>query len=510
MRTKYSIRNSITMFISNIITFLLLFIGQSVFIKILGIEYNGLNGLFNNVLTILNLFELGIGSSITYNLYKYLKNNDKETIKSIMYFYKKSYNLIALIIFIVGIVITPFLKFIIKETTLDINIYIVYILYLISTVSTYLISYKRNLLFADQKSYVINIINIMSVVVLNVFQILVIYITKNYYLYLIIKIICSVLENIVINMYVNKSYPYILDKQIRPLDNDIKDSIISRVKALIIHKISGAVTNGTDNIIISTFLGIATVGLYTNYFYIITSVKKLFSNIINSTGASVGNLLVDNNKENNYKVFKNIRFLNLWISIFTSCCLLILIKPFIILWIGKKYLLNDLVLIVLIINYFQTMMRSTYSVFKDSAGIWIEDKYVPIIQLSINLISSIILLKIFGLAGVFMGTIISSLVLWLYSYPKFVYKKLFDKDYVKYYKEFFTNIFLFVFILTIVYLISNIFVIKSIFIKLFVNLIISILVPNLILYLLFRNKDEFKYYINLLRKIKIASIKKIK
>lgn len=479
MRTTYSIKNSIIQFINNIITFVVLFISQSFFIKILGIEYNGINGLFNNVLIILNLFELGIGSSITYNLYKYIKKNDVEKIKSIMYFYKKSYNYISILIFMVGLLIIPFLRYIIKDVTIDINIYIVYILFLINTVSTYLISYKRNLLYANQKNYIINIINIFYVIILNTVQILIIYLTKNYYLYLIVKIICIIVENIVINIKVNKDYPYMLDKDIKPLDKDIKDNIINRVKALIIHKTSGAVTNGTDNVIISIFLGITTVGLYTNYYYIINSIKKLFSNIILSTGASIGNLLVENDYEKNYQTFKKIRFLNLWIAIFTSTCLLLLIEPFITLWIGEKYLLDKIVLFSLIINYFQTMMRSTYSIFKDAAGIWIEDKYVPIIQLLVNLISSIILVKIIGLPGVFIGTILSSLVLWFYSYPKFVYKKLFNRSIYNYVIDLIKHVLIFIIILVISYLIN------LLSINIFISFIISMIVPNLLLYIVY-------------------------
>ena len=500
MRTVYSVKNSITQFISNIVMLVTLFIAQSMFIRILGIEYNGLNGLFTNILTILNLFELGIGSSITYNLYKYIKNNDKETITLIMNYYKKAYYCIAILIFIIGLLIVPFLKYITKDVTIDINLYIVYILSLLGTVSSYLLSYKRNLLYANQRNYIINIIDVIYVIVLNILQILIIYITKNYYLYLIIKIVCVILENIIISIKVNKDYPYILDKNVKELDKDIKESIISRVKALMIHKTSGAVTNGTDNIIISTFLGITTVGLYTNYYYIINSVKKIFLGIINSTGASVGNLLVENNKDKNYTTYKKIRFLNYWIATFTSVSLLLLTEPFISIWIGSEYILDTTVLIVLVINYFQAMMKTTYHTFREAAGIWIEDKYVPIIQILINIVSSIILLKLIGLAGIFLGTIISSLAMWIYSYPKFLYTKLFNKKVIDYFKEILRSIFIFSLIIIASYIIANSITINNVFIKLLINSLISIIIPNIIMYLLFRKTTEYKYYKELIKK----------
>lgn len=494
MRTNYSIKNTITQFITNIITILFLFIGQTLFIKILGVEYSGLNGLFTNILTVLDLFELGIGSSITYNLYKYIKNKDTETIKSIMYFYKKAYNYIALLIPSIGLSITPFIKYIVKDITVDINIYLIYILFVISTVSTYILSYKRNLIIANQKNYIINIIQIIYIVILNIIQILILLITKNYYLYLIIKIICTLLENIIINIKANKLYPYLKEKNIKPIKKEIKDNIINRVKALIIHKTSGAVTNGTDNILISAFLGITTTGLYTSYNYIITSVKKLFGNIIQTTTPSIGNLLIEKNKEKNYQTFKKIRFLNFWITVFTSTSILLITEPFIKIWLGKNYLLETSVLITLTINHFQTMMRTTYMSFKDAAGIWIEDKYIPLLQLSINLISSIILLKLIGLKGVFIGTILSSLVLWCYSYPKYVYINLFNRKLKDYIKETIKHILLFILIISIS------FILNKYNNNIIISIIISITIPNIILLLIYKNTEEFKYYKKLILK----------
>ena len=496
MRTNYSVKNSITSFTNNIITFIVMFVGQTLFIKILGVEYTGLNGLFSNILTLLNLFELGFGSAITYNLYKYIKNNDKETIKSILRFYKKAYNYIAILIFLVGLLFIPFLKYIVKDVSVNININIIYILFLISTISTYLITYKRNLLFASQRNYIINIINIIYVIVLNILQILILFLTKNYYLYLIIKIICILLENIVISIKVNKDYPYILEKNINPIDKKIKQDIFNKIRALVMHKVSGAITKGTDNILISYFFGIKIVGLYTSYNYIISSINKLFSNIVSASRASVGNLLVEGNKEKNYQVFKRISFLNFWITIFTTACLFILIEPFIKIWLGSNFLLDKIVLITLMINYYQVMMRNTYIVFKDAAGIWVEDKYVPLIKSILNIVTSIILLKIFGLAGVFMGTIVSSLVQWFYSYPKFVYINLLNRSIKNYINDFITHFIILVSVLLICYFIN----IYST--NIFISFIICMIIPNLILYLLFRNKDEFKYYINLFKKFR--------
>ncbi len=500
MRTNYSIKNSVTSFISNIVSFLLLFISQTIFIKVLGIEYNGLNGLFSNVLIFLSLFELGIGNAIIYNLYKYIAKDNKEKIKSIMHFYKKTYSIIALLILIVGLFLTPFIKYMINDVNIDVNIYLVYILFLITTVSTYLISYRRNLLFAYQKKYILNIVHLVYIVILNLLQILLLLLTKNYYLYLIIKIICILLENIYIHIRVGKEYRYLLDKEYKQIDKNTKKDIIKRVKALFIHKVSAVITYGTDNILISIFFSIKDVGIYTNYNYIISKVDLLFRDIIDSTTASVGNLLVSKDYDKRYSVYRKIKFLNLWIAIVTSVCLVVLLNPFIKIWIGKKYLLTSIVVIVLIINYFQSMMRSTYNIFKDAAGIWVEDKYIPIIQSILNIISSIIFLKIFGLVGIFMGTIFSTVVLWFYSYPKFVYRKLFKKDYKSYFKEIFKSCLIFSLIISICLYISNLIVLNNLLLELVLKLVISLVLSNILLLIIFIKNDSFKYYIDLIKK----------
>lgn len=501
MRVKNSIKNTIAAMSSNILTILIGLVAQAVFIKILGTEYLGINGLFTNIISMLGIVELGIGSAIVYNLYKPIANRDKETIKSLMNFYKKAYHIIALVVFIIGISIIPFLSYFIGETIVDININLVYILFIIDIVCSYLLTYKRSLLYADQKNYIVNIIHMIYLVILNISQLLFLYITKNYYLYLAIKIIMRILENIIITIIVNKKYQYIKENNIKKLDKKIEKDIFKKVKALFFHKIGSFIVLGTDNLIISRYLGIVTVGLYSNYYMIINALNTLFNQAITALTPSVGNLLVEKNSNKNFEVFRKVRFINFWIATFTSVALLIIMNSFITIWIGEAYLLSNLVLITLVINFFMTMMRNSYSTFKEAAGIFHEDRYVPIIESFVNIVASIILLKYFGLAGVFMGTIISGLILWCYSYPKFVYKKLFCRSYLSYIKETISYIILFILILIISYKISNIYTFYNIWVQLLYNIIVSLIIPNIILLIIFYKNDNLKYYYRLFKKL---------
>lgn len=491
MRTKNSIRNAVFSGITNVITIIIGFIAQAIFIKTLGSEYLGLNGLFNNIISMLAITESGIGVAIIYSLYKPLAEKNKDKIKSLMALYKKSYYVIAFITFIIGLLVIPFLGIIVKETTIP-NIANIYLLFLVDSFCSYMLSYKRSILIADQKNYVINIVHICYIVILNALQIVILLITKNFYLYLILKIVFRILENIVITLIVNKQYSYLKENNINKLEkNDIK-SITTRIKALFIHKIGSFIVLGTDNILISYFFGLKVVGLYSNYYLIIYSVSTLFTQMFSSITSSIGNLIVEDNKEKTYEVYKQIKIINIVISIFTSTTILLLMKPFISMWIGSSYLLNTGILIVLVLNYYLQSTRNANTIFKEAAGIFYEDRYVPIVESLTNIIFSIVFAKFFGLIGIFMGTVCSNLVLHLYSYPKYVYKKLFEKNYWIYLKENISYFILSVVCATFTYVSASFIKIDNNIIVLIVNLSLSIVIPFVIMYISLSRTDGYK------------------
>ena len=379
-------------------------------------------------------------------------------------------------------------------------------MFLINTSSSYLFSYKKNLIIADQNAFIINIIHILYTRLVNLSQILILLFTKNYYLYLIIRFICQLLENIVASIIATKKYPYIREKTKEPLPKNLFDDIKKKIKALFLHKVGSSIINGTDNIIISSFLGVSTVGLYFNYYTIISSVNNLFKQIIESSTASVGNLLVSSKDHiKQFDVFKKIRFLNFYISCFSAVCILLLIKPFIEVWIGNKYLLPNYVTFTLIINYFQKMQRTTYQTFKDAAGIWHEDRFIPLIESIINIFISILFLKLFGLVGVFIGTICSGFVLWFYSYPKYIYTNIFKRKYSSYFIETTGYITLFLVISSICIIVTSLFSITNVYLCLLFNLLVAIIIPNIFIYFVLVKKNYFNYYIksimNMIKKI---------
>ncbi len=501
MRTKNSIKNTSVSFITNLLTIVIGLIAQGIFIKILGSEYLGINGLFSNIISMLGIVELGVGSAIIYHLYKPIAEEDIKKVKALMNFYKKCYTIIALIILTIGLMIIPYLNLFIEEVTIDINISLVYILFIIEIVCSYLLSYKRSIINANQKNYLVNFIHIGYLVILNILEIIVLVLTKNYYLYLGIKIVMRILENVGVTLLANKLYPYLKNNN-EKLDENTKKDIFQKVKALFFHKIGGFIVLGTDNIIISKFIGIIEVGLYSNYYMIIDAVEKLFGQVIRVITPSVGNMLVKESSEKSFEIFKRVRFLNFWIATFSGISLLVVMNSFITVWIGSKYLLATCVLIVLVLNYYAKSMRSCHMIFKEAAGIYYEDRYIPLLESVLNIVASLILLKYFGLAGIFMGTIISSLALYCISYPKYVYKKLFNRSYLNYTKETLGYLSIFLVLAVITYKISRLIVISNAFLSLIINCLIAVVIPNLVLLIIFWHTDNFKYYLNLLKSFK--------
>ena len=498
MRKKKSLYNIIFSLLSYFITMVFTFITQAIIVKLLGIEYSGVNGLFTNILTMLSVAELGIGTAIIFKLYEPLAKNNKQEINSWMYFYKKCYRYVALFVLIVGIIIIPLVPIIVGKTYVRENLYILYLISLFDVAFSYIMTYKRSLLYADQKNYIINIVHIGYVVLMNACQIIIIYCTKNYLYFLLVKLIYRVLENIIINIYVNKHYPYIKDKTI-PISNKDKKDIIDRIKSIFVQKVSFVVNKGIDNITISLFLGVASVGYYTNYNLIATTLCGIIFQMISGFTASIGSLLTEKNKEKSYLTYKVINLIN---SSLTAICVVGFIccsTAFIRVWLGHKYILPLTIIISFGIYIYSDSIRRSITIYKEAAGICKEDKYVYITMAVINLIASIILCKLIGISGVIIGTAISYLYLIFYSYPKYIFAKVFDVSPKEYYIEKLKLIFIIIGVSICSYLICYFLPFKGILLFI-IDGIISCIITTVILIILYKNTYEFEYIRGLLLK----------
>lgn len=441
MRTKNSLLNVLSVLCLYAVKLTFTFMCRTILIKEMGDVYNGINGLFLNVISMLSIAELGIGTAIIFNLYRPARDNDIELIKSIMCFYKKCYTIIAFVVLFLGIVISPFIPIIIGDVDIKESIYLVYYLYLINSVASYFLSYRRSIIYVYQKNYIVSIFDIFYTAISQTLQIIVIKKTHAFIPYLIIGISCQILENIFIYRYTNKQYKFLLEKNALPLPSKIKEDIIKKVKGMLFHNIGSYIVIGTDNILISKIVGVVTVGYYNNYLTIVDPISNILNQIITATQSSIGNLLVEENGKKNYEVYQKLNFFNFFAYTVCSVTIYNLVQNFIILWIGDSYLLGEYVVFILVFKFWLTGMRNTISAFKMAGGIVYEDRYIPILESLVNIIVSVALGKVMGISGILLGTVISDLFLFLYSYPFLVYQRLFERKAILYYKEMLTLIF---------------------------------------------------------------------
>lgn len=501
MRKKKAFLNVICSLSSYFTAMIFTFITQAMIVKILGIEYSGVNGLFTNILTMLSVAELGLSTTIIYKLYEPIAKNDKELIKTWLDFYKMCYRIVSIFVLIVGLIVIPLIPIIVGKTAINENLTYLYIVALLDTVFSYLMTYKRSLLHADQKNYIINIVHIGYLVLMNITQIVVLYIFKNYMYFLIIKLFYRLLENIVLNIYVNKKYPYVQEKANKISKFERRD-FFKRIAAMFIQKISFVVNKGIDNICISVILGISSVGYYTNYNLIATTLCGIVFQIISALGASVGNLLTEKNYKKNYSIFKKINYFN---SIITCLCIvgfINCIQSFIKVWIGEVYLLNIYVILSFGLYIYADSIRRSITIFKEAAGICKEDQLMYIYMAIINLTASILLCKTIGTSGVILGTAISYLFLIFYSYPKFIFKSVFKERVILYYKDTIKYIFMIILATLLANIICNSIDFEKMIISLIFRIFVSLFCTLFIFILFTYRSDEFKYYINIIKKVK--------
>jgi O-antigen/teichoic acid export membrane protein len=506
MRVKNTIRNIIVAFSGQFLGIIITFIARTVFVHTLSAEYLGVNGLFTNILSMLSLAEMGFGTAIIYSMYKPLADKDEKKIRGLMEFFSATYKKIGLIILIIGLLLTPFLNVLIKDTPNIPHLTFIYILYLLNTVSTYFFAHKRTIITADQKEFISSIYRYSFVLITNITQIIILIVTKNFILFLVVQVILKLVENVLVANKANSLYPYINTSDKIELDQETKNTIFRNVRAMVYHRFGGVIVNGTDNILISSFVGLKWVGLYSNYFLIISAINTIISQVFTSMTASVGNLNALENKEKTEKVFQSIFFTNFWLYGFSSIALWILINPFINLWLGSEYVFSDEIVFLIIVNFYLKGMRRTTLIFRDSMGLFWHDRYKSIFESLVNIVVSIILAKKYGIAGVLIGTLMSTLTTCFWIEPYVLYKYGFKSNIMKYFKKYGFYTFGFIIAGVITYIISLLLISQNTISSFVLLLCLTIIIPNIMFYIFFKNTNEFNYIINLTKSL-IGKIK---
>ena len=420
--------------ISQIVTIVLNLVSRAVFVRVLSAEYMGLSGLFSNVLGLLSLAELGIGSAITYSLYSPIKYDDHEKIKSYMRLYKLAYWIIGVFIFVIGLALTPFIDSFIKERPDIPYLELIFVLFVLQSSSTYFFSYKTNF-FATQNDYILQKYKILFSLLQIVLQIVYLLVFKEYFGYLIIGIIFPFINNVYASIKVDEKYPYLKEKA-QSLTSEELETVKKNVFALFLYKIAQKLSATIDTLIVSKFMGIIEVAIYYNYHFILTFADLFFIKILGAITPSLGNLLVSDDNDKKVKTFGTIQFIYYWVGTYMGVGFIVLFNTFVSIWLGPNYLFSQDIVIALSISSTLTNFQRPCSLMRDAGGLFWYGKLRPIATMSINIIASILFVRWYGTIGVVVGTILSKLFTYTWYDPYIVYKHAIKASLHKYFVKY--------------------------------------------------------------------------
>jgi len=432
-RTEYSAHNTTVAMFSRAFAIVMGYVLRIVFTHTLSASYVGINGLFMDILNILSLSEMGLETAISYALYRPIADNDIEKQKSVMRLFRRFYNTVAVVVFGLGLLVIPFMDVLVKNQQEVGHITFIYILYLVNTSLSYMLVYKKTMMDAHQLMYIGTVYKTTSWAVQDVVQIIFLVTTHNFYIYLFVNIATTLISNILISKKADSLYPFLREHDAKPLPKEEMGANFRNIRAMLMHRLGNVAVNNTDNLILSSVVGIMSVGCYSNYYLVIASVQQVLTGCFQGITASVGNLSVTSDAKKVREVFKSVFFVTHWLYTFAAICLFELLNPFVELSFGKQYVFAEEIVLVLCINFFLTGMRKAALVFRDSIGLFWFDRHNAVITAVLNLVISIILAKRLGTIGVFMGTTISMLMTTVWVEPYVLYKHHFKAPVSEYF-----------------------------------------------------------------------------
>ncbi len=438
-RTENSLRNIKFALIFQAASILVAFLTRKVFVLVLTQEYLGLDGTFANILSMLSLAELGIGGAITYSLYKPLAEDDREQITALMALFRRVYWTIGGIVALLGCALTPLLPVLIRDMPDLPHIYLIYLLFILNTALSYFGVYKQSLIIADQRQYITSTCHYGIKMLLLLAQALFLWLTHNYFVYLGLMLGATLTENLILTYQANRLYPYLKKATPPPLPQETKQAILRNTKALLTHRVGGVVVFGTDNLLISAFVGSISVGLYSNYLMVTNGLTTVYGQLFRSLTASVGNLGATKASDRALPVYWKVNFAGGWLFGFSAICLAVLFNPFIDLWLGEAFLFSQEIVCLIALNFYVTGMRQATLTFRDAYGLYWYDRHKPIAESVINLTVSAALAIPYGVTGIFIGTFLSTMTTCFWIEPVVLFHYGFHAPVKRYFLDYAVN-----------------------------------------------------------------------
>lgn len=466
------------------------FLTRTLLIYSLGMEYVGLDGLFSSVLMILNTAELGFSSAVVFKLYKPIAENKKDEVCSLIKYYRDIYRTIGIVIFSVGIIILPFIeRFVRNEIPDDLNIKLLFFIYLLNTCLSYwMFAYKTALINAHQRNDLGSKIGSIVVILKYIVQISILLTVHSYYVYVAVLPLMTLLTNIGNAILVKKKYPQYICKG--KISSNDKKEVKDKVAALFLNKLGVVLINGSDNIIISYFLGLTILGMYSSYYYIFSMIYSFLDILYASITGGVGNRIVTESVERNYSLFRFVDFSNSWLVGWCSICLFCLYNPFITLWIGDTEIFSEFFVLLMALYFYFWMIRFTVIIFKNAQGLWWEDRFRAMIEGGVNLTLNIFLVQRIGIYGIVLSTIIAMLLISLPWETKVLFEKYFCVSDYDYYKSMLKRLLITMMTGFATYIICNL-LIRNDWITFLFKVLICLIFPNVCWMLIYRRDTEY-------------------
>lgn len=495
-RTENSIRNIKAALFFQAAAILMSFLTRRVFVQVLTQEYLGLDGTFANILSMLSLAELGVGSAITYSLYKPLAEDDREQIAALMRLYRKAYRTVGLVVALLGCALAPFLPFLIRELPDIPHIYLIYLLFVLDSAFSYFFVYKQSLIIADQKQYITTVYHYGLKVVLLLVQALLLWLTRNYFVYLGLQLGVTLLENLLLAYTADRLYPYLKTASAHALPRETKRQILRNTRAIVFHKIGGIMVFGTDNLLISYFSGVVAVGFYSNYLMVTNGLDSVYGRLFSALTASVGNLNAASTPEQVQPVFRRVNFAGSWLYGFSFVCLIVLFNPFIELWVGEQYLFSREIVCLIAVNFYINGMRKAVLTFRDAGGLYWYDRYKPIVESLVNLGVSIALAVPYGVAGILGGTFVSTMATCFWIEPAVLFRYGLKASVRPYFKDYAVNTVITLLTAAAVWCICE--ALPGAGVSLFLaKMAVCVVVGNAGYLLAYHRREEFRYFTEL-------------
>jgi len=419
-RTYNSARNLVMSVVQKVVSILLTFIGRQIFLQVLTVEYLGINNLFVDILSMLSLADLGLGTAMAYSFYKPLADNDEDKLAALIGYYRKIYNVIALIVALVGLALTPFLKYIINLESDIPHIEAYYLVAVTNTVISYLFVYKSTIITADQKGSIISRYAVLTSILGMLLQMIVLLVFRNYFLYCLVALFSTLANNLIISWKADKMYPYI-KRKVQLVTAD-KHDIFNNIKSMFIYKIANVVYKGTDNIFISAIISTAVVGKYANYRLAVTNLSLIAFMIFGSLSPSIGNLIAKEPPQKRAEVFKVMQTVSYWLGGFFGFCLFFLLDDFVVLWLGSEFIFDMFTKFAILINFYLSITLYPIIAFREATGIYQKTKYAMVAAAVFKIAFSILLGMYWGLAGIVLATTISKLLTYAWYEPKVLFR----------------------------------------------------------------------------------------